>query len=157
MKKPKTAYSKAIELLARREHSVRELTQKLLQREFEQEEIDAAIARLLESKYLDNTRFIGCLIRARVAQGAGPAKIKAQLLSHDISSAHIENHEQWQQTNWLVLARQAKVKRFGELPPADHKAKAKQIQFLTRRGFSTSQASTAISGPYELSFFDESS
>lgn len=154
MKKPKSAYAKAVELLSRREHSIRELKQKLIQRDYAEDEIDSAIEQLLKANYLSNERFIGCLIRARISQTMGPARIKAELLNHEISSTQIESHEEWQQTNWHDIALQAKIKRFGGAAATDHKAKLKQLQYLTRRGFSTDQANSAISGSDALSFFD---
>lgn len=154
MRKPKSAYSKAIELLARREHSVRELSFKLQQREYSVKDIEDAIQRLLESKYLDNNRFIGCVIRARISQGVGPIRIKAELSGHDITSIEVERHEEWQKANWSDIALRAKIKRFGQALPLDLKAKAKQLQFLTRRGFTQGQAQTAISSEECPSLFD---
>lgn len=147
-----SAYGKAVSLLARREHSVRELTFKLSQKEYPQKDIDQAIERLIKEKYLDNERFMECLIRARIAQGQGPMMILAELATHDISANQAQNHEKWQQTNWDLVAYQAKVKRFGLAVEQDIKKKAKQAQFLTRRGFSASQVNTAISSLDELSF-----
>ena len=55
MKKPKPpALHKAVELLARQEHSTAKLREKLRQRGYPMEEIEAALTRLTEKRYLDD-------------------------------------------------------------------------------------------------------
>ncbi len=54
-KSKKTALVQAVDLLARQEHSTQKLREKLLQRGYETEEADAAIQRLEERHYLDDT------------------------------------------------------------------------------------------------------
>lgn len=148
-----SASGKALALLARREHSERELTFKLLQKGYSESEVKLAIEQMIKANYLNNDRYIGCVIRARIEQGAGPNKIKAELKSHEIPTHQIERHEDWQKANWRLLATKVKQKRFGVEPVQDAKAKAKQLQFLYRRGFSQEDAQAAISCPDELSFF----
>lgn len=140
-----SAYQKALALLARREHSVRELTFKLLQKDYPADEVDQAIHKLQKADYLNEERFIGCVIRARVAQGAGPLKILNELQSHDISQSRIEDHEEWLEVNWAYLAVQVRSKRFGLEAPLDIKQKAKQMQFLQRRGFQIDHINHAFS------------
>ncbi|MFH0883248.1 MAG: RecX family transcriptional regulator [bacterium] len=53
---PPTAYEKALDLLARRQQTTAELRRKLRQREYENEEIEAAIERLTDLRYLDDDR-----------------------------------------------------------------------------------------------------
>ncbi|EKU71702.1 regulatory protein RecX [Selenomonas sp. F0473] len=50
----KTALVTAVDYLARQAHSERKLREKLERKGFPQEEIDAAIARLIERRYLDD-------------------------------------------------------------------------------------------------------
>lgn len=50
----KTALMKAVDLLARAEHSTAQLARKLAQRGYEEEEIQAALATLTERGYLDD-------------------------------------------------------------------------------------------------------
>ena len=51
----KTALMTAVDYLARQAHSEKKLREKLTRKEFPAEEIDAAIARLIEHRYLDDT------------------------------------------------------------------------------------------------------
>lgn len=148
-----SAYQKALALLARREHSVRELTFKLLHKDYPQHEVDEALLKLQQANYLNESRFIGCIIRARISQGAGPLKILNELQSHDIAQNLIESHEEWQEIDWPKLALHVKIKRFGPDVAIEAKQKAKQIQFLQRRGFQIDHINHAISCQDELSFF----
>ena len=74
-----SAYDKALGMLARREHSRRELRLKLRQKGYEGEEAGAALDRLGEQHYQDDDRFAGMLVRSRVSQGYGPMRVRAEL------------------------------------------------------------------------------
>lgn len=54
MKNKKTALVQAVDLLARQAHSTARLTRKLKQRQYETEEIEAAVDRLSQRGYLDD-------------------------------------------------------------------------------------------------------
>ncbi len=54
MRQEKTALVYAVDLLARQEHSERHLREKLERKGYAAEEIDAALARLKERRYLDD-------------------------------------------------------------------------------------------------------
>ncbi|MGM0432890.1 MAG: regulatory protein RecX [Spirochaetota bacterium] len=74
------AQEKAVDLLARREHCVQELRQKLLQREFSPQTIESVLSRLQEKRYLDDSRFAQMWIRSRLRkQPESPAMLKAGL------------------------------------------------------------------------------
>lgn len=57
MKSNQTALQKSIELLAMRDHSEKELREKLIKAKFSSEEIEEAFARLHAKKYLDDEKF----------------------------------------------------------------------------------------------------
>src|SRR4051812_38811438 len=63
----RSAYLDALHLLARRELSVRQLRDRLADREHPLDEIDAAIARLLETRALDDERVANAFARTAVA------------------------------------------------------------------------------------------
>ncbi len=90
-----SARNKALALLARREHSVHELSAKLVEKGYEADEIAVVIEQMIQAKYLDDDRFIGCMIRYRLSRGSGPHKIKVELQGHNISSFRIQKHEEW--------------------------------------------------------------
>ena len=136
-KKPKrSAYDKALGLLARREHSRRELGLKLRQGGYEGDEAGVALDRLGEQSYQDDDRFAEVLVRSRVGQGYGPQRLRAELKSHGLSDARIRECLEQADVDWNASAASQLHRRYGTKPPADPSERAKRAQFLLRRGFS---------------------
>ncbi|MET3651470.1 regulatory protein RecX [Dyella japonica] len=134
--KPKTsAYDRALGLLARREHSRRELKLKLKQKGYEGEEAGAALDRLGEQRYQDDERFAQSLVRSRVAQGYGPMRVRAELKSHGLSDARIRAVLEEAAVDWDASALAQLRRRFGGKSAPDPAEKARRAQFLLRRGF----------------------
>ena len=141
----KEALHSAIQLLSRREHSNKELTQKLLAREFPQDDLAEIIDYLLVKNYLSDDRFAESVIRNRVAKGYGWRYIKNELTQKGVEHASIQLALQEQDIDWYELAQQAYQKKFGQAPIKDQKDKAKRIRFLQYRGFSHEEISSALS------------
>jgi regulatory protein len=139
-----SAYDKALGLQARREHSRRELKQKLARGGYEEDEAGAALARLGEQRYQDDERFGGMLVRSRVAQGYGPLRIRAELKSHGLPDATVRRLLDEAEADWDALAAAQLRRRYGG-PAADPAERARRAQFLLRRGFAGSQVRAATS------------
>jgi regulatory protein len=134
--KPKrTAYDKALGLLARREHSRRELKTKLRQDGYEGEEATAAIDRLGEQHYQDDDRFAEVLLRSRIAQGYGPMRLRMELKTHGLSDARIRELMEAADADWDASAAAQLRRRYGGGGTADPAERARRAQFLLRRGF----------------------
>ncbi|MDR3445727.1 MULTISPECIES: regulatory protein RecX [unclassified Dyella] len=134
--KPKTsAYDRAMGLLARREHSRRELRLKLRQKGYEGEEAGEALDRLGEQHYQDDDRFAEMLVRSRVSQGYGPMRVRAELKSHGLSEARIRAVLDAAEVDWDASALAQLRRRFGSGSASDRDEKARRAQFLLRRGF----------------------
>ncbi len=134
--KPKTsAYDRALGLLARREHSRRELKLKLRQKGYEGEETGQALDRLSDQHYQDDERFAGSLVRSRVAQGYGPMRIRAELKTHGLSDAGIRALLDEADVDWNANAAAQMRRRFGSGSTQDRDERARRAQFLLRRGF----------------------
>jgi regulatory protein len=130
-----SAYDKALGLLARREHSRRELKLKLRQKGYEGEEAGAALDRLGEQHYQDDDRFAGMLVRSRVSQGYGPMRVRAELKSHGLSDAKIRAVMSEAEVDWNASALAQLRRRFGAGSAPDREERARRAQFLLRRGF----------------------
>ncbi|QWT22437.1 recombination regulator RecX [Bacillus sp. NP157] len=130
----RTAYDKALGLLARREHSRRQLGQKLGRGGFSREETATAIERLGDQGYQDDGRFAESLVRSRVGQGYGPARLKAELRSQGIPDARIRELIDNVDVDWHALAAEQLRRRYGGAT-ADTAERARRAQFLLRRGF----------------------
>ncbi|WEN14353.1 regulatory protein RecX [Rhodanobacter sp. AS-Z3] len=134
--KPKrTAYDKALGLLARREHSRKELKTKLRQGGYEGEETSAAIERLEEQHYQDDDRFGEVLLRSRISQGYGPMRLRVELKSHGLADARIRELLDDAEVDWDASAAAQLRRRYGGAGSADPAERARRAQFLLRRGF----------------------
>jgi regulatory protein len=135
-----SAYNRALGLLARREHSRRELKTKLASKGYDRGESDSALETLAEGTEQSDERFGEALIRRRVAAGYGPRYIEAELRSHGIAIA--EFRSQLTEVDWRELARSLISKRYGR--PADRAQRDKAAQYLQRRGFPSDAIAAAL-------------
>ncbi len=126
----------AMDLLTRREHSVYELTRKLKQREFEIDEIDAAIATLQQDNLQSDSRFIESMVNSKINAGFGPIKIKYELRQKGISDDLVDDYFSSLEVDWNLRMAEQRIKKFGEAIPVEYKEKMKQARFLQNRGFS---------------------
>jgi regulatory protein len=129
------AYDKALGLLARREHSIRELKTKLALRGHAKGEASEAIDRLKDQHYQSDDRFAASLTRRRASQGYGPRRIGAELKSHGLGEAAIRVMIAEADLDWTAIALTQSHRRFGTRPPTDSAERAKRADFLLRRGF----------------------
>lgn len=131
----RSAYDRALGMLARREYSQRELRTRLERAGCDEEESAAAIQRLREQDYQDDDRFGEMIVRARVGQGYGPGRIRAELRSHGMSDDAIRVLLDAADTDWQALAQTHLRKKYGRRPATDHAERGKRAAFLLRRGF----------------------
>lgn len=139
-----SAYDRALRQLARREQSRHELQQGLQRRGFGAGEVIAALDRLRDEGYQSDARFAAMLARTRIAQGYGPARIRAELHSHALDAALLDAVLTDNETDWVAMARAQLRRRYTGAPPAAFAERARRAQFLLRRGFdqATVRAST---------------
>lgn len=126
---------RALDLLARREHAPTELAQKLRKRDYAPEDIAVVVDKLVDENLLSPTRYAEALINARIRRGVGPVRIRAELTRVQIDEGIIEQAFAAAAVDWSDLARAVRRKRFGAELPDEYKARARQMQFLQRRGF----------------------
>ena len=136
---------KAVALLARREHSRRELTDKLRQKGYNTDEIEACCDELEAKTYLSDERFTLAFVKDRIQKGHGPLKIKAALLSKGVHQSLIEQCELWQDNDWQALAYQVASKKLLLLEDEPLTVKRKLNQFLQQRGFEYSHIEYVLS------------
>jgi regulatory protein len=130
--------------LARREHSLAELREKLAKREFPPEAIEAAVAGLAADGLVSDERFADSLIAVRIRTGKGPLRIRGELKQRGVSAELIRLHMDKAGADWDQLAREVRERKFGAEVPEDFKEKAKQMRFLEYRGFSGEQIRAAL-------------
>lgn len=131
----RSAYDQALGLLARREHSTRELKTKLRAGGQTGAAADAAIERLQVQQYQDDERFAASLARRRAGQGYGPARIRAELKSHGLRDEAIRAVLAQTDADWIQSASAQLRRHFGAEAPADAAERGRRAAFLLRRGF----------------------
>ncbi len=136
MNKQQSIRNTAMNLLARREHSASELLQKLKQRNFEQNDIIAAIHELQAENLQSDERFTESFANQRVNAGHGPIKIRHELRQKGVSEALVDPCLEAFDDRWQDLMSQQRIRKFGNEIPTDYALKMKQARFLQNRGFS---------------------
>jgi regulatory protein len=144
---PVNGYEKGIELLARREHSARELKSKLARRGIEKNEVDAVLSTLQSKDFQNDARFGEMLIRTRIESGYGARWIIAELKTHGISEAKARELIDAAEPDWPSIVRNELRRRYGK-PASNLAERVKRANFLLRRGFdaATVQSATRAEG-----------
>ena len=127
---------RAMDLLARREHSVKELVDKLGHRCGDTDMVLAEVERLRQEGLQSDARLAEALIRSRVGRGQGPVKMREELRSKGVAPESIRCALEESGIDWIALAASVASKRFGDTPAEDAKEKARRARFLQQRGFS---------------------
>lgn len=123
--------SRALRLLARREHSRAELARKLSPHAESAAALEALLAELQSRKQLSDERFAES--RAHVlARKYGPARIRQDLKSKGVSA---ELAQRVSRTDELEHARAILQRRY-PVAPLTRKERARRVRFLQGRGFS---------------------
>ncbi len=138
------ARKKAMDLLARREHGRAELEQKLVAAGFDAEVAVDALQRLADEGLQSDRRFVEAFVQSRINQGKGPLRIHADLGQRGIAAGLIDEVLEEAGEDWIALARDARLKKFGRSQPAGFKEKARQMRFLQYRGFEPDQIRAAV-------------
>jgi regulatory protein len=125
-----------VRLLARREHSARELHQKLKQRGFDHSTIDLVLKKAQEHGWQSDERFAHVWVRTCIARGDGLRKISAQAPQKGIPADLIELVLKHEQPDWNEACYQRLIRKFGEMPAVDKKQRDKIMRHLLQRGFS---------------------
>jgi regulatory protein len=136
--------AKAIELLTRRDHSERELEDKLRSRGGEESDVERVVSDLRGIGLLDDRRFARNFLACRSSKCWGPRRYRQELLARGISGEIIDHvlsevdaeSEMWQGDGKLSFLVERELGR-GREP---HKVAASMM----RRGFEYAQVKKAI-------------
>ncbi|MDE0950137.1 MAG: regulatory protein RecX [Halioglobus sp.] len=125
----------AMNLLARREHSVRELRNKLKRRFSDEAVIDEQISRLTLERLQSDARFAESYACQRADKGYGPVRLREELRERGVTEAEVDMALEELEVDWRVLATRVMQKKFGLDAPVDIKEKARRARFMQYRGF----------------------
>ncbi|HEY5802685.1 MAG TPA: recombination regulator RecX [Lysobacter sp.] len=130
-----TPLQRALGLLARREHSRKELTRKLTTRGLDAADVEAAVGRLAGEGWQDDKRFAESLVRSRAGGGYGPVRIRAELATHGLDREAIARAMDTYEGDWAENARDLAQRRFGPNIADELNLRRKAADLLMRRGF----------------------
>ena len=129
-----TCYQKAVQLLGSRPHFRRELQVKLAQRKFPSEEIEEALDRLTEQRYLDDRKTAVAFVEHRLASKAeGRLRLRAELEKRGAPPDAVEEALAAVPDDDLEPTQEA-AERWRRLHP--HGKPTALAQHLARKGFS---------------------
>lgn len=126
----------AMNLLARREHSLGELRQKLQRRFDDAAMLETELQKLVQENLQSDERFAESFARQRAGRGYGPARVRQEMRQKNLSDIAIARAFESAELDWWTLAESAFRKKFGEPGRVDLKEKARRIRFMQYRGFS---------------------
>jgi regulatory protein len=134
--------TRALRLLARREHSARQLRTKLTRRGAGEEPADEALdggldellATLERQGLQSDARFAELLVRSRLSQHYGPLRIAAELRLAGVEASLIAAAIEAADADWDTGAAAALRKRFGNAGTR-RAEQARQFRYLLGRGF----------------------
>lgn len=130
------ARSKALHLLGQREHSRKELRQKLRATGCEETLADSVLDTLTAQRYLDDERYAEALVSKRRRQGYGPGRIRQELQQAGIDSDSRRRVLEASEHDWAQAARQVYQKKYGTRLVCDAREKARRARYMFSKGYS---------------------
>jgi regulatory protein len=146
---PKVVEIAAVRLLARREHSTRELRRKLVSKGYLEETVDTVLQKLAAKRLVSDDRFVSSFVDHHVRRGQGPVRIRAELRQQGLDTDLIEQNMEGAEVDWAARAAAVRRRKFGVEVPRGIPERAKQARFLQYRGFSAEQIRAALNGSPE--------
>jgi len=140
------AFDRALEALARREHTSGELCDWLAERGFAPAAIEDAVGRLIESGSIDDERFaVAFAADKRELRGWGPERIREALTARGVDRVLIDAALAADGRETQLARATELLERRGEAP-ADERSRARAVAFLARRGYDSEVAYDAVRG-----------
>ena len=130
-----TVYNKALDIVSRREHSEKEIKNKLLEKFDAPEIIEQVVLKLIENNLINDIRFAEMYVLIRKRKGFGPKKIQFELMARGIDDS-ISSLVITEEGSWKEAAQKAFNKKFKNGASKEFKERNKQKTFLQNRGFS---------------------
>ena len=133
---------KAMNLMARREHSKMELETHLTKKFPDDPGTIVEVLNQLESDgLLSDERFAECFITGSISKGRGPQRIKRELMERGVNEIMAREILARMEIDWFAVAKQVFGRKFskaidGNLSATESlRLKAQQARFMQYRGF----------------------
>jgi regulatory protein len=131
----RAAFDRALRLLGQREHSLRELKDKLVRKGIDRHLAELVADDVRGRGLQSDVRFAESLVRGRVSRGHGPIRIRQELTQRGVDEAVADEVMTETAGHWLSLAAEARRRKFGDALPADRDEWNRQARFLAQRGY----------------------
>jgi regulatory protein len=141
------AYVQALTWLARRELSERQVRERLARRGVDEEEIEAAVARLRGERAIDDRRVaLACARSAVRLKGRGRERVRRAVeaigIAREVARAAVD--EVFAEVDEPALIERALTKRWPKLGEPDRREVQRIYQALVRQGFPPDRVLQAI-------------
>ena len=137
-------YNKALDIISRREHSEKEIREKLYKKFNDHKVSELVITSLIEKGLVNDHRFAEMYIIARKRKGFGPKKIAYELLAKGVSD-DISLQALNEEGGWQIAALNAFNKKYKNGIADNFKEMNKQKIFLQNRGFTFEEIDSVFS------------
>ena len=156
----------AMDLLARREHSSQELSQKLQKRWRDRtvacDDVESVLQKLALEGLLSDERYASARALQLAGRGYGPTRIREELRQQGVDH-HIEKALAQvcaESNDWLAHAAAVYAKKYQGMPivgdfSGRQKEKAKRLRFLQYRGFDAAVSRRLVNADEKDSALDE--
>ena len=122
-------------LLARRDHSRKELINKCQLKGFAKTDLTPILDELAEQGWQSDQRYAENYVRQRVQKGYGPIAVRYALMQKGVQSDDIERILDTFADHWLDLSEQVYRKKYPSESRISRQEWAKRSRFLMQRGF----------------------
>ncbi len=136
--------ARAVSLLAQREYSRQELTDKLTAAQASPEEVEQALAQLEAKGLVDDARVVETLVNRRSGK-LGASRLRQELQAKGVSAELVAETMAGLKGSELARAQAVWQKKFGQLA-ATSAERNKQARFLASRGFSGDVVRQVVAG-----------
>ena len=136
--------ARAVSLLAQREYSRQELTDKLTAAQGSPEEVEQALAQLEAKGLVDDARVVETLVNRRSGK-LGASRLRQELQAKGVSAELVAETMAGLKGTELARAQAVWQKKFGQLA-ATSAERNKQARFLASRGFSGDVVRQVVAG-----------
>ena len=136
--------ARAVSLLAQREYSRQELTDKLTAAQASPEEVEQALAQLEAKGLVDDARVVETLVNRRSGK-LGASRLRQELQAKGVSPELVAETMASLKGSELARAQAVWQKKFGQLA-ATSAERNKQARFLASRGFSGEVVRQVVAG-----------
>ena len=131
-----------IALLANREHSKKDLLNKLLAKGFREESVLPVIEQLVKEGWQCDLRYAESYTRYRLLKGYGPSYINYELRKNGVNHFDLEPVVIKNVGSWLELAEKVYLKKYDDEVFLERNEWAKRSRFLMQRGFTSNTINT---------------